>query len=182
MTFHAPLVFDYVYTSVDSEAEPFAEPELIPRGVSTGILNSDVNPRFHVQQSRRSFRRCQDQSHVQRALYPSGSTGTRFSTARRTRRPSSGSRQHPSAGGPERATVGCSSAQRHLRNLQAGSHHGLRITARGNVPIKPLAFSLRHPRQTFPTPQSEQDYVAQPSVGPPEGKGSAVLRWENAGE
>jgi hypothetical protein len=77
--------------------------------------------------------------------------------------------------------VGCSSAQRHLRNLQAGSHHGLRITARGNVPIKPLAFSLRHPRQTFPTPQSEQDYVAQPSVGTPGGKG-AVLRWENTGE
>jgi hypothetical protein len=31
--------------------------------------------------------------------------------------------------------MGCSSAQRHLRDLQAGSHHGLRITACGNVPI-----------------------------------------------
>jgi hypothetical protein len=50
------LVFDYVYTTVDAEAEPFAEPECIARGVSTGIFDSDVNHRFHVQQSRRSFR------------------------------------------------------------------------------------------------------------------------------
>ena len=50
------LVFDYVYTTVDAEAEPFAEPEFIARGVGTGIFNSDVNYRFHVQQSRRSFR------------------------------------------------------------------------------------------------------------------------------
>jgi hypothetical protein len=33
---------------VDSEPEPFAEPELIARGVGTGIFNSDVNPWFHV--------------------------------------------------------------------------------------------------------------------------------------
>jgi hypothetical protein len=52
----ASLVFDHVYTTVDAEAEPFAEPEFIARGVSSGILNSDVNHGFHVQQSRRSFR------------------------------------------------------------------------------------------------------------------------------
>jgi hypothetical protein len=38
------------------KAEPFAEPELIALGVSTGFLNSDVNHGFHVHQSRRSFR------------------------------------------------------------------------------------------------------------------------------
>jgi hypothetical protein len=49
-------VFDYVYTTVDTEAEPFAEPQVIARGISTGILESNVNHRFHIQQSRRSFR------------------------------------------------------------------------------------------------------------------------------
>jgi hypothetical protein len=49
-------VFDDVYITVDAEAEPFAELELIARGVNAGILNTDVNLGFHVQQPRRSFR------------------------------------------------------------------------------------------------------------------------------
>ena len=38
---HFDLVFDYVYTAVDTEAEPFAESEFIARGVSTGIVKLD---------------------------------------------------------------------------------------------------------------------------------------------
>src|ERR1035437_5585549 len=34
---------------------------------------------------------------------------------------------------------------------------------------------------SYPPPQSEQDCVTQPSVGPPGAKG-AVLRWENRDE
>ena len=45
-----------VYTTVDAATEPFAEPESIARGVSTGVLNSDVNYGLHVQQSQWSFR------------------------------------------------------------------------------------------------------------------------------
>ena len=45
-----------VYTTMDTEAEPFAEPEFIARGVNTGIFNCDVNHRLDVQPSRRSFR------------------------------------------------------------------------------------------------------------------------------
>src|ERR1035438_9601427 len=33
-----------------------------------------------------------------------------------------------------------------------------------------------------PLPQSEQDCVTQPSVGPPGGKGATTLRWANVGE
>jgi hypothetical protein len=49
-------VFDYVYATVDTEAEPLAEPEFIARGVSNGIFNRNVSDGFHVHQSRRSFR------------------------------------------------------------------------------------------------------------------------------
>ena len=50
------LVFDYVYTTVDAEAEPVDEPEFVACGVSNGIFNCDVSDGFHVHQSRRSFR------------------------------------------------------------------------------------------------------------------------------
>jgi hypothetical protein len=54
---HTPLVFDYVYTTVDAEAEPFAGPEFMACGVGASILlNSNVSHGFHVQQSRRPFR------------------------------------------------------------------------------------------------------------------------------
>ncbi len=50
------LVFDYVYTTVDAEAEPFDQQQFVARGIGTSILDGDVNYRFQVQQSRRPLR------------------------------------------------------------------------------------------------------------------------------
>ena len=121
------LVFDHVYTTVDAEAEPFDQQQPMASGIGTRVLDGDVNYGFHVQQSRWPFRRCQDHPAVRRLFYPGGATRARFSIARCSRRSSSRPSQHHSTGGPERAPMGCSLAQRHLRRLQAGSHHGLRI-------------------------------------------------------
>jgi len=42
------LVFGYAYDTVDSEAEPFGESKLMPRGVGFGIFENIVTHGFTV--------------------------------------------------------------------------------------------------------------------------------------